>query len=135
RRAGWVEGDHPLLQQARRQLAEYFAGTRRRFELPLAPQGTPFQRQVWLALAHIPYGRTESYAQLAARVERPAAMRAVGAANGRNPQPIGLPTCWVIGADGPSTAFAGALRPTRSFLKLEVAIPPVATAQDLFARG
>ena len=135
RRIGWVQRDHPLLGQARRQLQEYFAGQRRAFELPLAPQGTPFQRQVWLALAAIPYGRTESYAQLAARVDRPAAMRAVGAANGRNPLPIVLPCHRVIGADGSLTGFGGGLPTKRFLLQLEGAIPPLETVQDLFARG
>lgn len=133
RRAGWVEGDHPLLRQARGQLDEYFAGTRRTFDLPLSPRGTPFQRQVWLALASIPYGRTESYAQLAARVERPAAMRAVGGANGRNPLPIVLPCHRVIGADGSLTGFGGGLPTKRFLLQLEGAIPPAETARDLFA--
>ena len=133
RRAGWVEGDHPLLRQARGQLDEYFAGTRRTFDLPLSPQGTPFQRQVWLALASIPYGRTESYAQLAARVERPAAMRAVGGANGRNPLPIVLPCHRVIGADGSLTGFGGGLPTKRFLLQLEGAIPPAETARDLLA--
>ena len=133
RRAGWVEGDHPLLRQARGQLDEYFAGTRRTFDLPLSPQGTPFQRQVWLALASIPYGRTESYAQLAARVERPAAMRAVGGANGRNPLPIVLPCHGVIGADGARTGFGGGLPTKRFLLPREGAIPPAETARDLFA--
>ncbi len=133
RRAGWVEADHPLLRQARGELDEYFAGTRRTFDLPLSPQGTPFQRQVWLALASIPYGRTESYAQLAARVERPAAMRAVGGANGRNPLPIVLPCHRVIGADGSLTGFGGGLPTKRFLLQLEGAIPPAETARDLFA--
>ena len=133
RRDGWVERDHPMLQQARQQLAGYFAGTRRHFELPLSPQGTPFQRQVWLALAQIPYGRTESYAQLATRVDRPAAMRAVGAANGRNPLPIVLPCHRVIGADGSLTGFGGGLPTKRFLLQLEGAIPPLETVQDLFA--
>ena len=133
RRLGWMPGDHPLLREARHQLEEYFDGQRRSFELPLAPQGTPFQREVWLALADIPYGSTISYAQLALRVGRPAAMRAVGAANGRTPLPIVLPCHRVIGADGSLTGFGGGL-PTKHFLlKLEGAIPPQEIARDLFA--
>lgn len=119
RDAGWHEGDHPLLQQLRVQLREYFAGTRRAFDLPLAPRGTPFQREVWHALATIPYGETISYAQLAARVGRPTAMRAVGAANGRNPLPIVLPCHRVIGANGALTGFGGGLPTKQYLLRLE----------------
>lgn len=115
----WRAGDSPLLQRARRQLEEYFAGCRRQFELPLSPQGTPFQRDVWTALASIPYGSTLSYAQLAARIGRPAAMRAVGAANGRNPLPIVLPCHRVIGANGSLTGFSGGLPAKRFLLRLE----------------
>lgn len=118
-----VEAPHPLLDRARRQLEEYFAGKRRSFDLPLAPQGTPFQRQVWEALATIGYGQTLSYGQLAARVGKPAASRAVGAANGRNPLPIVLPCHRVIGANGALTGFGGGL-PTKEFLlRLEGSLP------------
>jgi methylated-DNA-[protein]-cysteine S-methyltransferase len=119
----WREGDHPVLRDAARQLGEYFAGRRRGFELPVAPRGTAFQCAVWEALATIPYGETLSYAQLATRVGKPTAMRAVGAANGRNPLPIVLPCHRVIGADGSLTGFGGGL-PTKQFLlKLEGALP------------
>lgn len=125
RDAGWHEGEHPVLQHARVQLDEYFAGRRQAFDLPLAPRGTAFQRAVWQMLASIPYGSTISYAQLASRVERPAAMRAVGAANGRNPLPIVLPCHRVIGADGSLTGFGGGL-PTKQFLlELEGALPRI----------
>ena len=128
-RAGWTEGQHPVLDLAARQLDEYFAATRRAFDLPLAPRGTDFQRTVWLALAGIAYGETVSYAQLAQRVGKPTAMRAVGAANGRNPLPILLPCHRVIGADGSLTGFGGGL-PTKQFLlELEGAL---ARADDLF---
>lgn len=133
RRIGWMPLEHPLLREARRQLEEYFDGERQTFDLPLAPRGTPFQREVWLALAGIPYGATISYAQLATRVGRPAAMRAVGAANGRNPLPIVLPCHRVIGADGSLTGFGGGL-PTKQFLlQLEGALPRREVAADLFA--
>lgn len=115
RGAAWVAGDHPLLERSSRQLEEYFSGARRSFDLPLAPDGTAFQRQVWQSLAAIPYGETISYAELAARVGRPRASRAVGAANGRNPLPIVLPCHRVIGADGSLTGFGGGL-PTKRFL-------------------
>ncbi|WFC40973.1 methylated-DNA--[protein]-cysteine S-methyltransferase [Pseudoxanthomonas sp. SE1] len=128
-RAGWTEGKHPVLELAARQLGEYFAEERRAFDLPLAPRGTDFQRVVWLALAGIAYGETISYAQLAQRVGKPTAMRAVGAANGRNPLPIVLPCHRVIGADGSLTGFGGGL-PTKQFLlELEGAL---AKADDLF---
>jgi methylated-DNA-[protein]-cysteine S-methyltransferase len=128
-RAGWTEGQHPVLDLAARQLDEYFAATRRAFDLPLAPRGTDFQRTVWLALAGIAYGETVSYAQLSQRVGKPTAMRAVGAANGRNPLPIVLPCHRVIGADGSLTGFGGGL-PTKQFLlELEGAL---ARAGDLF---
>ena len=123
RQDDWREGDNALLRRARRQLDEYFAGARRTFDLPLSPAGTEFQRGVWTTLATIPYGETISYAQLATRVGRPSAMRAVGAANGRNPLPIVLPCHRVIGADGALTGFGGGL-PTKEFLlRLEGALP------------
>ncbi|MDQ1119842.1 MULTISPECIES: methylated-DNA--[protein]-cysteine S-methyltransferase [Pseudoxanthomonas] len=128
----WEQGDHPLLREAQAQLDAYFAGRLQAFDLPLAPHGTAFQRQVWLALAQIPFGATWSYAQLAQRVGRPGASRAVGAANGRNPLPIVLPCHRVIGADGALTGFGGGL-PTKQFLlQLEGALPPVPQRAGLF---
>ena len=120
----WAAGPHPLIEAARAQLDAYFAGELERFDLPLAPRGTPFQLAVWRALADIPYGGTASYAQLAARVGRPSATRAVGAANGRNPLPIVLPCHRVIGADGGLTGFGGGLPTKRFLLELEGALPP-----------
>jgi len=102
-----------------RQLAEYFARERKAFDLALAPEGTPFQLETWRALVAIPYGRTISYAELARRVGRPAAVRAVGAANGRNPLPIVVPCHRVIGADGSLTGFGGGLAVKRALLELE----------------
>ncbi|KAF1711232.1 cysteine methyltransferase [Pseudoxanthomonas kalamensis DSM 18571] len=126
----WHAGENPVLLATRRQLDEYFAGQRRQFELPLSPSGTGFQRQVWAALATIPYGQTLSYAQLAARIGQPSAVRAVGAANGRNPLPIVLPCHRVIGADGSLTGFGGGLPTKRFLLQLEGALPG---EPDLFA--
>jgi len=100
---------------ARVQLEEYFAGTRQLFDLPLHPIGTPFQLAVWQELARIPYGTTISYGELAQRIGQPQAVRAVGAANGRNPLPIVLPCHRVIGANGSLTGFGGGL-PTKRFL-------------------
>jgi methylated-DNA-[protein]-cysteine S-methyltransferase len=119
----WREGDHPILRQAATELGEYFAGRRRTFDLALAPRGTAFQQAVWRTLATIPYGETISYTELAARVGRPSAARAVGAANGRNPLPIVLPCHRVIGASGSLTGFGGGLPTKRFLLELEGALP------------
>ena len=115
RDATWSVGDNAILDEARAQLDGYFAGMRRSFDLPLGPRGTSFQCTVWRALADIPYGTTISYAQLATRVGKASATRAVGAANGRNPLPIVLPCHRVVGSDGSLTGFGGGL-PTKRFL-------------------
>jgi methylated-DNA-[protein]-cysteine S-methyltransferase len=112
------DGD-PLLSRARVELAEYFAGKRRAFDLPLAPRGTDFQEEVWRALTAIPFGVTCSYAAIAAAVGRPSAMRAVGAANGKNPIAIIVPCHRVIGADGSLTGYAGGLPRKRWLLRHE----------------
>lgn len=102
--------DEPVLRRACEQLAEYFAGERARFDLPVALEGgTPFSREVWAALAGIAHGERVSYAELAQRVGRPRAVRAVGAANARNPLSIVLPCHRVVGADGSLTGYAGGL--------------------------
>ena len=101
------EGDAPVLAETRRQLDEYFAGDRRQFDLPLDLVGSEFQVAVWRSLADIPYGTTATYGEQAARLGKPAAVRAVGAANGRNPVSIVLPCHRVVGADGSLTGFAG----------------------------
>ena len=113
---------HPVLARAREQLAEYFAGVRRTFDLPLDPQGTPFQRAVWDTLLSIPYGATRSYAQIAGAIGRPSATRAVGAANGRNPLPIVVPCHRVIGANGSLTGFGGGLDQKEWLLRHEGAM-------------
>jgi methylated-DNA-[protein]-cysteine S-methyltransferase len=109
-----------VLARAAAQLAEYFAGERRDFDLPLAPSGTEFQRTVWLALAEIPFGATCSYGELARAVGRPSASRAVGAANGKNPIAIILPCHRVIGASGELTGYGGGLPMKRWLLDLEL---------------
>jgi methylated-DNA-[protein]-cysteine S-methyltransferase len=106
---------HPVIAETRRQLREYFAGERRAFDLPLAMAGTAFQRRVWATLQAIPFGETWSYTQLAKRAGRPAAMRAAGAANARNPISIIVPCHRVIGADGSLTGFGGGL-PAKKWL-------------------
>ena len=117
--ADWKRADTSLLRQAARQLDEYFAGERRAFDLSLKPSGTPFQLAVLDALATIPYGETCSYGEIAAQIGRAKAVRAVGAANGRNPLPIVLPCHRVIGADGSLTGFGGGLETKRYLLDLE----------------
>jgi len=102
-----------------RQLAEYFAGERRTFEVRLAPHGTPFQLRVWERLRAIPYGRTTSYGRLAADLGMPGAARAVGAAAGRNPIAIIVPCHRLIGAGGALTGYAGGLEVKRMLLELE----------------
>jgi len=128
RSSAWQPGDNAVMREAARQLAQYFRGERREFDLPLAPQGTDFQRTVWHTLADIPYGETISYAELARRVDKPTATRAVGAANGRNPLPIVLPCHRVIGADGSLTGFGGGLPTKQYLLTLEGAL----SSDDLF---
>ena len=106
----WVEdGATGPLAAAIEQLQEYFAGTRRRFDLPLRMQGTEFQQRVWRELTEIPYGETWSYGQLAKRIGKPGASRAVGLANGRNPLSILVPCHRVIGANGSLTGYGGGL--------------------------
>ena len=103
----------------RRQLEEYFAGRRRAFDVVLAPPGTAFQQRVWDELQRIDYGQTISYAELAARIGRPTAIRAAGAANGANPISILIPCHRVIGSDGSLTGYGGGLEAKRALLDLE----------------
>ena len=116
--AVWQE-DNAAFPDATAQLKAYFAGELREFDLPLAPEGTPFQQTVWQALQTIPYGTTATYGELAAGIGKPTASRAVGAANGRNPLPIIIPCHRVIGANGKLTGFRGGLRFTEALLELE----------------
>ncbi|MBK9031409.1 MAG: methylated-DNA--[protein]-cysteine S-methyltransferase [Myxococcales bacterium] len=115
---------HPLLDAAARQLREYFAGARRAFELPLGGAGTAFQRDVWRALCAIPFGVTCGYAELAARLGRPTAARAVGAANGKNPIAIVVPCHRVIGKDGTLTGYAGGVAIKQWLLEHEARVGP-----------
>ena len=114
-----LERDDSLLRPARDQLAEYFAGERRDFDLPLRPAGAPFQLRVWERLNRIPYGETVSYGEIARELGSPTASRAVGAANGRNPIAIVVPCHRVIGANGSLTGYAGGLDQKRALLDLE----------------
>ncbi len=116
----WVrDGFLPVLTEARRQLAEYFTGERREFDLPLAPTGTEFQQAVWMKLREIPYGTTTSYGAIAQRLGQPTASRAVGAANGRNPLGIIVPCHRVVGSAGSLTGYAGGLERKQALLALE----------------
>jgi len=115
--------DEPVLAMAAIQLDDFFAGRRQRFDLPLAFHGTPFQRRVWTALQTIPYGQTRSYAAIAAQIDSPAAVRAVGAANGRNPLSIVVPCHRVIGSGGRLTGFAGGLTAKQYLLSFESGMP------------
>lgn len=121
--------DHPILRATMSQLAEYFAGQRKSFDLPLEFQGTEFQRQVWAALLTIPCGETRSYSEQARAIGNPAAVRAVGAANGRNPISIIAPCHRVIGASGALTGFGGGLAAKAWLLAHE------APQRDLLAAG
>lgn len=114
----WIPRDEPF-REVIRQLQAYFAGTLREFDLPLAPEGTPFQLAVWSALRRIPYGGTVSYGEIARSIGKPKAMRAVGGANGRNPIPIIVPCHRVIGCDGSLTGFGGGLTVKQKLLDLE----------------
>ena len=109
----------PLLVRARDQLLEYLAGERTEFDLPLAPQGTPFQQKVWAALQDIPYGQTRSYKDIALAVDCPMGYRAVGMANRSNPIPIFVPCHRVIGADGSLGGYACGPELKRALLAIE----------------
>jgi methylated-DNA-[protein]-cysteine S-methyltransferase len=113
------EDHHPVVSETMRQLAAYFAGERSEFDLPLTPEGTEFQKRVWKALVEIPYGETRSYTEIAHRVGKPAAVRAVGAANGRNPIGIIVPCHRVIGSSGKLVGYGGGLPMKRMLLELE----------------
>ncbi|HEX3140899.1 MAG TPA: methylated-DNA--[protein]-cysteine S-methyltransferase [Rhizobacter sp.] len=114
--------DDPLLQQAAAQIAEYFAGTRSHFDLPLDLHGTAFQQSVWRALCTIDAGATQSYAAVARNLGAPQAVRAVGAAVGRNPISVIVPCHRVVGTDGSLTGYAGGLERKRALLALEGAL-------------
>lgn len=115
----WQRQDTDLLLEAKRQLEEYFAGIRAGFSLPLAPQGTDFQKTVWRQLEAIPYGETRTYGQIAAALGKPKASRAVGGANHNNPIAIVIPCHRVIGADGSLTGYAGGIDLKEQLLHLE----------------
>lgn len=121
---------HPILCEAERQLQQYFAGERRQFTLNYDTTGTPFQKKVWEALLTIPFGETRSYRQIAEQIGHPRAMRAVGAANGKNPLSIVAPCHRVIGSNGKLTGFAGGLTVKAFLLQLEQAQGSLPLAAD-----
>ncbi len=118
-----AEGSDRILQAAARQLDEYFRGDRQQFDIALGAQGTEFQQRVWQALTNIPYGETCTYGDIARDLDKPKAVRAVGAANGKNPIPIIVPCHRVIGSTGKLTGFSGGLETKRQLLALEAASP------------
>jgi len=116
----FIEDDrHPMIFEVEKQLAEYFAGKRSFFDIPLEYKGTPFQQDVWKTLATIPYGKTASYKEIAEKIQRPKAVRAVGTAIGKNPISIIIPCHRVIGSNGSLTGFAGGLDRKQILLQLE----------------
>ena len=125
-RLEWQDGEPlgppALIEETQKQLAEYFAGTRRAFELPLDPAGTEFQQRAWRALLEIPYGETRTYAEQAQRLGIPNGARAVGSANARNPIPIVIPCHRLVGASGELTGYAGGLEVKEHLLRLEGAL-------------
>src|SRR3546814_458322 len=124
-----ARGDNAVLRETGAQLEAYFTGALQAFDLPLKPIGTAFQREVWSTLAEIPYGETWSYGDVARRIGKPQAVRAVGAANGRNPIPIVLHCHRVIGADGSLSGFGAGLPAKQFLLTMEGARPEIGRAQ------
>ena len=115
----WRDAGHAVLRQAKRELAEYFGGKRKRFEVPLAPEGTPFQQSVWNAISTVEFGETITYGKLARLAGYAGSARAAGAATGRNPISIVVPCHRIIGASGSLTGYAGGLDRKRALLALE----------------
>ena len=119
-RADWVEDSTAtVFSECRRQIGEYLEGVRKSFDLPLAPEGSEFQRRVWIEIARIPYGETLTYAELASRAGAPGSARAAGAATGRNPLSIVVPCHRVVGSDGSLTGYAGGVPRKKKLLEIE----------------
>jgi len=134
-RARTAPGTHPILTHAEAELTEYFAGGRRTFDLPIDLRGTAFQMQVWEELRRIPYGETRSYGEQARRIGRPAAVRAVGRANGENRLAIVVPCHRVVGADGALTGYGGGLWRKKKLLELETNGTGIASVHNLGDTG
>jgi methylated-DNA-[protein]-cysteine S-methyltransferase len=122
------DANHAALRDAKRELAEYFAGKRERFETSLAPHGTPFQRAVWNAISTVAFGETITYGELARRAGYPGSVRAAGAATGRNPLTILVPCHRIVGSTGSLTGYAGGLDRKRALLLLESRIADLLSA-------
>jgi methylated-DNA-[protein]-cysteine S-methyltransferase len=129
------DGQNALLRQAKQELAEYFAGVRRDFEVALDPSGTPFQRAIWKAISGVAYGETISYGELARRAGAAGRARAAGAATGRNPIGIIVPCHRIVGANGSLTGYAGGLERKRALLALEAGELPLAGLGAATAAG
>ena len=127
-RDGGSDARHAPLRQAKRELAEYFHGERKRFETALAPEGTPFQRSIWNAISTVDFGTTITYGELAGRAGFPGSARAAGAATGRNPLTILVPCHRIVGSSGGLTGYAGGLARKRALLALESGIPELLSA-------
>src|SRR5688572_10399651 len=128
-----IAGSAPVLEQAALQLAEYFAGERRTFDLAIGPRGSGFRERVWRALLAIPYGTTITYGELARDIGRPAPSRAVGSANSRNPISIIVPCHRVIAASGEGTGYAGGLAAKRWLIDLESGKMSIAAGENTVA--
>ena len=122
------DAQHAALRQAKRELAEYFGGERKRFDIAIAPVGTPFQQSVWKAISTVEFGDTITYGELARRAGSPGSVRAAGAATGRNPITIIVPCHRIVGANGSLTGYAGGLDRKRALLALESGIPDLLSA-------
>ena len=122
------DAHHAPLREAKRELGEYFAGERKRFETALAPEGTPFQQAVWKAISTVGFGETITYGELARRAGCPGSARAAGAATGRNPISIIVPCHRIVGSNGSLTGYAGGLDRKRALLALESGIPDLLAA-------
>jgi methylated-DNA-[protein]-cysteine S-methyltransferase len=116
------DANHPPLRQTKRELAEYFCGERKRFEVALAPEGTAFQRSMWKAISSVEFGKTITYGELARRAGCPGSARAAGAATGRNPIGVIVPCHRIVGSNGSLTGYAGGLDRKRALLALESGI-------------
>jgi methylated-DNA-[protein]-cysteine S-methyltransferase len=124
----WIrDPDHHVVRQTRAELTEYFAGARKRFDVPLAAEGTSFQEAVWKAISTVPFGTTITYAELARRAGVPGSARAAGAATGRNPLTIIVPCHRIVGSNGALTGYAGGLDRKRALLALESDAPDLLT--------
>lgn len=118
----YVKTEHPLFEEAKKQLTEYFEEKRKTFNLPVNPSGTPFQESVWKELQHIPFGTTTTYSEVSKKLDNPKAVRAVGKANALNPIPIIIPCHRVVGANQTLTGYAGGIERKRWLLKHEGAL-------------